>query len=138
VDAHAEDEVRARRGGDLGRPGGLGLRVERDPDPETARARLLGDLRRGRARDLGVERDGVRAGGGELLEVVRRVVDHQVAVDPSARLLDPPRDGAKHDGPHRHGRDEVGVAAVEVEDAATGGEQRVDLLPEPAEVGCVE
>ena len=42
------------------------------------------------------------------------------------------------DRPDRHRRHEVPVAAVEVEDAAAGREELVDLLAEPPEVGGVE
>ena len=77
-------------------------------------------------------------GRGELLEVVGGVVDHQVAVEHTAGRVDRRRDRAQHDRADRHRRDEVAVAAVEVEDPAAGVEQRVDLLAEPAEVGGVE
>ena len=63
-------------------------------------------------------------GRGELLEVVRRVVDHQVAVEHAAGGVDPRRDRAQHDGPDRHRRNEVPVTAVEVEHAAARLEQR--------------
>ena len=88
--------------------------------------------------DLDVEGDAVAARLRELLEVVRRVVDHQVAVDPAAVLVDERRDRAQHDRADRHRRDEVAVADVEVEDAGAGVQQGLDLLAEPREVRRVE
>ena len=101
-------------------------------------ARACSATRAGSDEHLDVERDRVGPGRGELLDVVRRVVDHQVAVEPAPRLVDSPRDRAEHDRPHRHRRHEVPVAAVEVEDAAPRRQQRVDLFAEPAEVGRIE
>ena len=85
-----------------------------------------------------MEGDGVGAGLGELGEVMGRVGDHEVTVEDAARRVDHRRDRAEHDRPDRHRRDEVPVSDVEVEDAAPGTEERVDLLTEPGEVGGVE
>ena len=117
MDAHAEHEVGVRRdGGDVLR---LALGVERDADLEAVLARG-GDRRGHVVDDLVVEGDAVAAGAGDLREVAQRVVDHQVAVEHAARLVDERRDRLEHDGPDRDRLDEVAVADVEVEDAAAG------------------
>ena len=67
-----------------------------------------------------------------------RVVDHQVAVEHPAGLVNERRDRLEDDGPDRHGLDEVAVADIEVEDATPGAEEHVDLLPEAREVRRVE
>ena len=135
-DRHAEAEVRRpvrglRRHLDV-RPG-----VEGDADLEPVLARLgdhAGDVVRG----LDVEGDAVAARLRDLREVVRRVVDHQVAVDATAVLVDHRSDRAQHDGADRHRRDEVAVADVEVEDARARVQQVLDLLAEPREVRRVQ
>src|SRR5207253_6213593 len=63
---------------------------------------------------------------------------HQVAVEHPAALVYEWRDRLEDDGPDRHGLDEVAVADVEVEDAAPGAQEHVDLLPEAREVRRVE
>ena len=136
IDRHAEAEVRAlvrSLGCDLD----LRSRVEGDPDPEAVLAGLS-DHGRDVVHGLDVEGDAVAARLRELLEVVRRVVDHQVAVDASALRVDHRCDRAQHDRPDRHGRDEVAVADVEVEDADAGVQQGLDLLAELREVRRVQ
>ena len=85
-----------------------------------------------------VEGDAVAARAGDLREVPERVVDHQVAVEHPAGLVNERRDRLEHNGPDRHGLDEVAVADVEVEDATPGAQEHVDLLPEAREVRRVE
>ncbi len=85
-----------------------------------------------------MEGDAVAARLRELLEVVRRVVDHQVAVDASVLRVDHRCDRAQHDRPDRHRRDEMAVADVEVEDADAGVQQGLDLLAELREVRRVQ
>ena len=88
--------------------------------------------------DLDVERDAVAAGFGDLREVVRRVVDHQVAIEAAAERVDVGRERAQHDRADRHGRDEVAVADVEVEDAGPGLPELLDLQAELPEVRRIE
>ena len=92
----------------------------------------------GIVRRLDVKRDRVGAGVCELGEVMVGVVDHQVTVEHAAGCVNHRGDRAQHDRPDRHRWDEVPVAAIEVEDPAAGGEQLVDLLTQPAEVGRIE
>ena len=136
VDRHAEADVRAevrRLRGHLD----LRARVERDARLEAVRA-CLGDHRRDVVHGLDVEGDAVGARLGELREVVRRVVDHQVAVDAPVLRVDHRRDRAQHDRADRHGRDEMAVADVEVEDADARVQQVLDLLAEIREVRRVQ
>ena len=97
MDAHAEHELRpggrATRG-----DGGLVAGIESDADSEPVRAGARRDPGRVVGR-LDVEGDGVRARRRDLLEVVRRVVDHQVAVEHPAGGVDQRRDRAEHDRP---------------------------------------
>ena len=58
----------------------VGLRVERDADLQAELARD-GDRRRHVVDDLVVKRDAVAARLRDLRKVLRRLVDHQVAVD---------------------------------------------------------
>ena len=95
--------------------------------------------RRGHVVDrLVVERDAVAARLRDRLEVLRRVLDHQVHVHRAAALVDARRDRLQDDRPHRDRLDEVAVTDVEVEDAALRVEQRVDLVAEVREVGAVQ
>ena len=72
-----------------------GLNAMPDAEPVLPRGcRDGGDVGGG----LDVERDGVGAGTGELLEVVRGVVHHQVTVDHSARVVDRGRDRPQDHG----------------------------------------
>ena len=137
MDAHAEDDVGASLARRRGSRVDAGLGVECEADREAVHAGARRD-RRGVVGDLDVEGDRVGARGGELLEVVGGIVDHQVAVEHAARRVDPRCDRPEHDRSHRDRRDEMPVADVEVEDPAARLEQCVDLLPEPAEVGGVE
>ena len=116
----------------------VGLGIERDADPSPWLARD-GDRRGHVVDDLVVERDAVAAGLRELREVLRRVVDHQVAVDRRAvDRVDERRDRLQHDRPDRDRLDEVPVADVEVEDARARPQQHLDLVAEAREVGRVE
>ena len=65
-------------------------------------------------------------------------VDHQMAVDPAAEVVDARSDRSQHDRADRHRRDEMPVADVEVEDAGAGLRDVLDLLTEPPEVRRVE
>ena len=65
--------------------GRLGVEGEPDREPVLARAAATPA---GSSRRLDVEGDAVAARLGDLLEVVRRVVDHQVAVDHAAGRVD--------------------------------------------------
>ena len=87
---------------------------------------------------LEVERHTVSARGSDRFEVFRRALDHQMHVDDPIRVVDQRRDRLQHDRAHRDRLDEVAVADVEVEDAATGGEQLVDLGAELREIRTVE
>ena len=107
------------------------------PDLEPVRACGAATPRRV-VRRLEVEGDPVGAGLGELGKVVGRVARPSGGSRPRRPRVDDRRDRPQHDRPDRHRRDEVAVADVEVEDAAARGEQRLDLLPEPREVGRVE
>ena len=135
MDAHAEDEVGVRR--HRGHVLGLALGIEGDAGLEAVLARG-GDRGGDVVDDLVVEGGAVAAGARDLREVAQRVVDHQVAVEHPAGLVHERRDRLEHDRPDRDGLDEVAVADVEVEDAAAGGEERLDLLAEAREVGRVE
>jgi hypothetical protein len=64
-----------------------------------------------------VKRDAVAAGTRDGLEVLRRVLRHQVAVDDATVAVDETRDRLEHDRTDRDRLDEVTVADVEVEDA---------------------
>ena len=87
---------------------------------------------------LVVERDAVAACCRDGLEVLAGILDHQVHVDHAAAAMDHRRDRLQHDRPHRDRLDEVAVADVEVEDAALGPQQLVDLGAEVREVCAVE
>ena len=137
MDAHAEDEIDLRLARGLRRLVHVRLRVERQPDLQPVLARERDDVRQVRA-GLEVDGDAVGAGFGELRDVPLRALDHQVAVEHAARAW---TSGAIHlstIGPDRHGRDEVAVADVPVEDPALGAQQHLDLLAEAREVGRVE
>src|SRR5207248_2204951 len=130
-----EDEIGARRDG--GHVFGLALGVEGDADPQ---ALLAGGGERGGhvVDDLVVEGHAVTAGAGDLREVPQRVVDHQVTVEHPAGPVHERRDRLEDHGSDRDGLDEVAVADVEVEDAAAGAQEDVDLLAEACEVGRIE
>ena len=129
--------TRSASAGDGGDVLGLALGVERDADLQAVLARG-GDRRGHVVDDLVVERDAVAAGARDLREVPQRVVDHQVAVEHAAGVVHERRDRLEHDGPDRDRLDEVPVADVEVEDAAAGAQEHVDLLAEAREVRRVE
>ncbi len=112
-------------------------RVEGDADGEPVRPRAIGQRARIGGR-LDVEGHRVGAGRRELLEVVRRVVDHQVAVEHPAGIVDAGRDRPNDDRADRHRWHEMAVTAVEVENAAAGRQEIVDLVAEAPEVGGVE
>src|SRR5829696_1389368 len=136
IDRHAEADVGAlirRLGGDF--HGGAG--VEGDPHLEPVLPRPRHHVTHVLHR-LDVEGDAVPTRLGDLLEVMRRVVDHQMAVDPAAELVDLRRDRAEHDRANRHRRDEVPVPDVEVEHLRTFVRQVGDLLTEAPEVRRVE
>src|SRR6185312_4019617 len=61
-----------------------------------------------------------------------------MAVEHASPLVHARGDRAEDDRPDRDRLDEVPVSDVEVEDAAAGVEQHVDLLAEAREVGRVE
>ena len=119
----ARSAPRAAAGGHLHRS----LGIERHPDAEAVLARDR-DHRLGVGDRLDVERDAVATRGGDLGDVVHRVVDHQVAVEHAAVLVHERGDRAQHDRADRDRRDEVPVADVEVEDPRPGAEQLRDLL----------
>ena len=112
-------------------------RVEGDADGEPVRPRAIGQGTWIGGR-LDVEGHRVGAGRRELLEVVRRVVDHQMAVEHPAGIVDAGRDRPHDDRADRHRWHEMAVTAVEVENAAAGRQEIVDLLAEAPEVGGVE
>src|SRR5579862_193931 len=85
-----------------------------------------------------MEGGAVAAGGRDLREVARRVVDHQVAVEHAAHLVHEGRDRLQNDRPDGHGLDEMPVSDVEVEDAAAGAQENDDLTTEPREIRRVE
>ncbi len=103
----------------------------------SARA-AVGDAR-GVGRDLDVERDGVRTRRGELLEVMRGVVDHQVAVEHAAR-----RRGCigaidrRTTGPIVTGGTKCPSPQSKWKTRQPAASSVVDLLAEPPEVGGVE
>ena len=112
-----------------------GLNATPTPRPSSrARAATAGGV----VRRLDVEGDAVAARLGELREVMAGVVDHQVAVEHAAGLVDRRRDRAEHDRPDRHRRDEVPVADVEVEDARAGTRAAPRSARRAAEVGRVQ
>ena len=82
-----------------------------------------------------MERDVVRPGLGELLDVTIGLLDHQVDVDRATRVVDEVRDRGRHQRPDRDGRDEVTVHHVDVDEARAGGHHLLDLRAEPREVG---
>ena len=71
------------------RVGGRRLGIERDADREAMRARSGGYAGWIVGR-LDVERDRVATGVRDLLEMMRRIVDHQVAVEDPARVVHRP------------------------------------------------
>ena len=85
MDRHAEDEIGVVR--DRGDLLGLGLRVEGDPRLQTVFVRS-GDRDRHVVDSLEMKRDAVTAGRGERLEVLRRVLDHQMDVDRPVAVVD--------------------------------------------------
>ncbi len=98
--------------------------VEREACPEPERARERGGGRDVRA-SFDVERDAVPAGFADLLEVALGVVDHQMAVEPSAGGVHDRRERPNDDRPDRDRRDEAAVSDVDVEDPRARGEQLV-------------
>ena len=136
LDRHAEAEIGAEVRG-LGPHLDRRSRIERDADAEPVLASLRKDGT-DVVHHLDVEGDAVATGGSDLLEVVRRVVDHQMAVDPAVHPVDHRRDRTQDDRPDRHRRDEVPVADVEVEDPDAGVEQELDLVAEAREVRRVD
>ena len=94
----------------------LGLRVEGQARLEAVLARAAATAAGGRRTTSKWTVTLSRAGLRERLEVLRRLVDHQVAVEHAARLVHERRDRLEHDRPDRHRLDEVPVADVEVED----------------------
>ncbi len=112
-----------------------GLNASPTPRPVLSRG---GDRRRDVVDRLEVEGHAVAARLRERLEVLRRMLDHQVHVDSRAGAVDPLGDRLQDDRPHRDRLDEMAVADVEVEDVHAGIEQLVDLLSEPREIGPVQ
>ncbi len=137
VDAHAEHDVGAGEAHGLRRGLRSRLGVEDDADAEAERAGGIGDAGSVVGR-LHVERHRVTAGGGDLLEVVRGVGDHQVAVEHAAPRVHQRSDRPQDDRADRHRGHEVPVPDVEMEDAAARVEQPLDLLAEAREVGRVQ
>ena len=108
------------------------------PTAETVLRARVRDAR-GIVRRLDVERDRVGAGCGELLEMMRRVVDHQVAVEhAAARRGSAGAIDRSTTGPIVTGGTKWPSPTVEMEHAAARREQLVDLLAQAAEVGRVE
>jgi len=85
-----------------------------------------------------VEGDTVAARRRDRFEVLHRVLDHQVHVDHAPVVVDQRRDRLEDDRAHRDRLDEVPVAHVEVEDAALGAQQRLELRAQIGEVGAVQ
>ena len=137
MDAHAEGDVDRRLACRVRRLVHVRLRIERHPDLQSVLPRQGDDIRQVRTR-LEVDGDAVGAGLGELRDMPLRPLDHQVDIEYAALAVDERRDPLEHDRADRHRRDEVTVADVEVEDAALGAQQHLDLLAEPREVGRVE
>ena len=115
----------------------LRLRVERDAGSEPELTRL-----RDHAREVGaglvVHRDAVPAGLRDRLEMLPGRLDHQVAVEDAAALVDERRDRLEDDRADRDRLDEVPVADVELEDLRARVHDDLDLLAEPREVRRVE
>ena len=135
MDAHAESEVQAGRGGS--RPLDLRIGVEGDADAEAQLTRVRSGLCRIVDR-LDVERHAVAAGRPNALEVPLGLGDHEMAVEHSSPLVDKLSDRAQHDRADRDLADEVAVADVEMEDAGAGVEQALQLLAEAGEVRGVD
>ena len=113
------------------------LRIEREPDTEPGVPRLCDDGG-GIANRLEMKRGTVAAGRGDLRQLPCGIVDHQMAVHATAGLVDERRDRLDDDGADRHGRDELPVADVDVEDPRAGVDEALDLVTEAEEVGRVE
>ena len=69
------------------------------------------------------------------LDLRLRPLDHQVAVDDRAGVMDLVGDRGDDQRADRDRRHEVAVHDVDVDDPSAGGEHLVDLLAEPGEVG---
>ena len=136
VDAHAEHEIGAAGRGSHLLGGALG--VERDAERQAELARLRLDGRQLAPDDFIVDGHAVRPGLRERLEVLVRVLGHQVDVEDSAPLAEQRRDRLQDDRPDRDRLDEVPVADVELEDLGAGVEQLGQLVAEPREVGRVD
>ena len=137
LDAHAEDHVGAGQLAAVAAPRRCRGGIEGDADREPVRARRCGDLVGSSVASTWKVTESApdSANSGKWCA---GSLDHQVAVDHASGRVDHRRDRAQHDRPDRHRRDEVPVADVEVEDAAAGREEHVDLLTEAGEVGGIE
>ena len=71
----------------------------------------------------------------ELGDLRLGALDHQVAVDDAAGVVDQVGDRVDDQRADRDRRDEVAVHDVDVDHPRAGGEHLVDLLAEPGEVG---
>jgi hypothetical protein len=65
----------------------------------------------------------------DLLEVARRVVDHQVTVHDAADRMHERRDVLQHDGADRDRFDEVPITDIEVEDTGTAAQETSTCSP---------
>ena len=99
MDAHAENEVHARRERRLCSCFGRGLGIEGQTDLEPLLACEGDDASQVRA-GLVVDGHAVGARLAELLEMALRRLDHQMAVEHAAPRVDDRRDRLEHDRPH--------------------------------------
>ncbi len=132
IHGHAEHEVEVVD--HLAHRIGGRARAQRQPGPAAGfpdRGERVVHVRRG----LDVDRDPVRAGPGERVDLALRALDHQVDVDVAARRVDLRRQRLDDQRAHRQRRDEVPVHDVDVDRARARVHDLGDLLAEPGEVG---
>src|SRR5215210_3115261 len=135
MDAHAERKVGAESSLD-GRLDAR-LRIEGDTDSKPELTSRL-DHVPGLVGNLDVEGDAVSARVLDLAEMVLRVVDHEMAVDPPAPAVDQRGDRLQNDRADRHGLDEMAVPDVEMKDPRPRAKEVLDLVAEAGEVSRVE
>jgi hypothetical protein len=85
-------------------------------------------------RRLGVDRDAVRAGVDELLDLALGPLDHEVAVEEDV-VGEGVAQGGDHERPERDRRDEVPVHDVDVDHAGARVDDEADLVAELREIG---
>ena len=140
VDAHAEDEVDARLDAPRPRPARRSVSgLKASPTCEAVLARERDDVREVRGTTSRWTVTLSAAGLGDLLEVLRRVVDHQVAVERRRRASC--TSGAIDSstiGPIVTGGTKWPSPTSKWKTRTPAREQRLDLLAEPREVGRVE